>query len=1234
MIINTTPSSHMQTIRSLIRTQYQADESLLLEQLVATAALHDQDKAAISARAANLVRSVRGSSEPALMENFLAEYGLSSREGVALMCLAEALLRVPDNTTIDDLIQDKIAPHNWSKHLGNSNSFLVNASTWGLMFTGQVLDPEENGLAGTVRNLVRRLGEPVIRVAVGQAMKEMGAQFVLGRTIKEAFQRGQKMLDRGYTHSFDMLGEAAMTEADAQRYHGAYAQAIASLSAYCTHGDIRENPGISVKLSALHPRYEVSNKDEAIEALTARTLQLAVAAKAANMGFNIDAEEADRLDLSLDIIEQILASDQLAGWDGFGIVVQAYGKRAASTLDWLYALAEKYDRKIMVRLVKGAYWDTEIKKVQVEGLPDYPVFTRKSNTDVSYIACARKLLNMRDRVYPQFATHNAHSVAAVMHMAGTDTRSFEFQRLHGMGDTLYGVIEKESQTRCRIYAPVGEHQDLLAYLVRRLLENGANSSFVNQIVDHDVAPEDIAKDPIDQSLANAEAFNTGLARPAELFGKSRTNSKGWDIHDFPSLESIESAIAPFAAPYEWHGTPLTTATSDGTNEVKTVINPTYPDQQVGTIKTATIEQSQAAIQIAKDAQPAWAALPCKERAATLSKAADLFEAHAEEFFALLRREAGKTLMDCVSEVREAVDFLRYYANEAKYVEKDTGARGVIVCISPWNFPFAIFSGQLVAALVTGNAVVAKPADQTPLIAVRAVELLHEAGIPQDILHLLPGRGSVVGQALISDSRIAGICFTGSTEVAQHINTSLAENANSEAIFIAETGGMNAMIMDSSALPEQVVQDVMSSSFQSAGQRCSALRVLFVQKDVEEKVVSMICGAMDELSMDDPALLRTDLGPVIDARAKQVIDDHCQAMTEKGRVIKKLDAADHLKGFFCEPHLIRLTNINELEKEIFGPVLHVVTYDVNDLDQVCESINQTGYGLTFGVHSRIDGRVQNIVDAINVGNYYVNRNQIGAVVGCQPFGGHGLSGTGPKAGGPLYLRRFRKADNTASGLEFESAEAAVDTAAQGSTPVTAADIDKAALQLDQSALSKREDKASYIRGLLKGEAKEAMRAAAALDMGPMELPGPTGESNQYKMVARGFVVCLGETSEVALAQTVQALVAGNKVVTVLNQPCKDMDRIYSRLTQAGLPLAVIHGQIDAAELSKINQLAAVAFIGTEAAQLEIRQALSGRSGTILPLISEIIYPDGYVLEKTVSTDTTAAGGNAQLLAEIS
>jgi len=1216
-----TPSQEMNAIHTQLQANYWADEDRLLNQLIEEAHLTEQDRTAISVRAAKLVRSVRSSTEPALMETFLAEYGLSTKEGVALMCLAEALLRVPDAETIDDLIQDKIAPHDWSKHIGGSSSILVNASTWGLVLTGQVLDPNDNGLIGTMRGLVRKLGEPVIRVAVGRAMREMGTQFVLGRSINEAIQRGNTMMKRGYTHSFDMLGEAAVNEADALRYVGSYSQAIASITPHCTKQDIRDNPGISVKLSALHPRYEVSNRDEVLDVLSTRTLKLAQAAKAGNMGFNIDAEEADRLELSLQVIARVLSDDSLAGWDGFGVVVQAYGKRAAKTIDWLYALAEKLDRKIMVRLVKGAYWDSEIKKSQVQGLAGYPVFTRKVNTDISYMACAQKLISMKDRIYPQFATHNAHSVAAIIHMAGDDTRCFEFQRLHGMGDTLYSVIEKENQTRCRIYAPVGEHRDLLAYLVRRLLENGANSSFVHQIVDPNVAPETIGQDPIDQAKINSSAFNVDLPTPQELFGSQRINSRGWDIRDFSTLSELHTAAQPFESPYQWQAAPKTTAT--GGSAPHKIINPALPDDLVGEVTEATPEQAIEAISIGVKAQPQWANTPLETRKAVLLKIADLIEDNAPELFTILRREAGKILLDQVGEVREAVDFLRYYAKEARHSEKDTTARGVFICISPWNFPLAIYIGQIAAALVTGNAVIAKPAEQTPLIAARLVELMYEAGVPQDILQLIPGDGPNVGAALIADPRIAGVCFTGSTEVAQLINNTLAKVGN-DAVLIAETGGINAMIVDSTALPEQAVRDIIASSFQSAGQRCSALRMLYVQKDVADRLIDMLTGAMDSICLDDPAHIRTDVGPVIDLEAKQLIIDHCQKLDNQGKLIKKLDIPKELKGNYVAPALYRVSGIEEMEREVFGPILHVATFDADNIQDVARAINGRGYGLTFGVHSRIDGRVQEIIDAVDVGNYYVNRNQIGAVVGSQPFGGHGYSGTGPKAGGPLYLRRFRQSTACPKSLEYGASTASKNEI------VSCATIDKAASKLDNTWLLAREDRPAKVRALLKGAATDAMSASAALDMGPMDLPGPTGESNRYLMTARGTILCLGETAEIALTQAVQALTTGNKVVVVAPNAVK----ACAPLVKGGMPIVAFDGQIEANTLTSMKSLSAVAFYGDEAQLMTYKEALAKRSGPILLVISELINPGSYCHEKTVSTDTTAAGGNAQLLAEIS
>src|SRR5229473_2940202 len=940
-------SSPLDKIRAEIRANALADEAEAMQRLVALADLSAQQRAAISTRAIDLVRTVRGQANVQMLEAFLAEYGLSTQEGVALMCLAEALLRIPDAQTMDDLIHDKIAPHDWSSHSGSSSSVFVNASTWALMLTGEVLDDSDSGIEGALRGMIRRLGEPVIRKAMSAAMREMGEQFVLGRTIDEAMRAGRDVTRKGYLYSFDMLGEAARTERDALRYHRAYADAIASIGAAADNADSDRNHGISVKLSALHPRYEAGQKDTMLPVIVQRVLSLALAARDARIGLNIDAEESDRLDLSLDVIERVLSDSRLAGWKGMGVVVQSYGPRAAFVIDWLYALAERLDHRIMVRLVKGAYWDTEIKRAQVLGLDGYPVFTRKPNTDVSYIACARKLFGMTGRIYPQFATHNAHTVAAILAMAG-DRESFEFQRLHGMGEALHEAARATEGTRCRIYAPVGAHSELLAYLVRRLLENGANSSFVHQIVNKTIEAEDIVHDPFESVLTQGPAANPAIPPPASIFGAGRRNSRGFDLTDPITLARIDAERNPFAAPHLWNAGPIVAASFLGC-EARSVLNPARPDERVGEV------------------------------------------------------------VDAVSEVREAVDFLRYYAGQAANAERDTCARGVIACISPWNFPLAIFAGQIAAALVTGNTVVAKPAEQTPLIAARAVELLHQAGIPKEVLQLLTGDGSV-GAALTANPRIDGVCFTGSMEAARSIEQQIAATAEPDAMLIAETGGLNAMIVDSTALPEQAVRDAVASAFQSAGQRCSALRILYVQKDVEQKTLEMLKGALATLRLGDPALISTDVGPVIDDEARNALLAYCNEMEKKGRLITKLEAPQ--EGCFVGPHIFRVSGITEMEHEMFGPILHVATFEADKIDSVIAEINAKQYGLTFGLHTRIDARVKHLVDRIHAGNIYVNRNQIGAVVGSQPFGGEGLSGTGPKAGGPQYLRRFRKGLTTA------------------------------------------------------------------------------------------------------------------------------------------------------------------------------------------------------------------------------
>ncbi len=1044
-----------QTLRHQIDAGMYADPDTVLDRLISAANLPADERAEISAQAADLVRAIRGTTQPGLMEVFLAEYGLSTDEGVALMCLAEALLRVPDADTIDALIEDKIAPSDWGRHMGHSTSSLVNASTWALMLTGRVLDDEQPGPVRHLRAAIKRLGEPVIRTAVSRAMKEMGRQFVLGEDIDAAMKRAAGMEKKGFTYSYDMLGEAARTEADAKRYHLSYSRAISAIATACTDSDIRKNPGISVKLSALHPRYEVSQEDAVMTDLVPRLRALCLLAKSAGMGLNVDAEEADRLGLSLEVIDRVMSEPALAGWDGFGIVVQAFGPRAATVIDALYHMAERHDRKIMVRLVKGAYWDTEIKRAQVEGIDGFPVFTQKAATDVSYISNARKLLGMTDRIYPQFATHNAHTVAAVLHMGADQKDAFEFQRLHGMGETLHTIVMKDHGSRCRIYAPVGAHKDLLAYLVRRLLENGANSSFVNQIVDEDVPPEVVAADPFEQL---GLPTNLIIAKGPEIFAPLRGNARGFDLTHTQTLDEIAQARAPFLDK-TWQAAPLL-AGKAAPQAATPVTNPADPDASPGTVRNA----SPADVATALDKAKPWTA-PLSERRNILLKAADLIEDHFGEIFALLTREAGKGLPDCVAELREGVDFLRYYAGQA------TGEppAGIFTCISPWNFPMAIFVGQISAALAAGNAVLAKPAEQTPLVAHITVSLLHQAGVPKTALQLLPGGGDI-GAALTGDKRINGVAFTGSTATAQRIRANMATHCAPGTPLIAETGGLNAMIVDSTALPEQAVQAIVESAFQSAGQRCSALRCLYVQEDIAEDLIRMLIGAMQALKMGDPWDLSTDVGPVIDELARKGILDHVETARAEGRLVAELNAP--ATGTFVAPTILRVSGIGDLKREIFGPILHIATFKSQELDAVIDAINATGYGLTFGLHTRIDDRVQYVSERIEAGNIYINRNQIGAIVGSQPFGGEGLSGTGPKAGGPNYLPRFGAPD----------------------VQQVAGTWDKAQTSLP---------------------ALPAHAPAAPIET--LSMPGPTGESNRLSTLPRAPLLCMGPGAEATAAQ---------------------------------------------------------------------------------------------------------------------
>ena len=1189
--------------RAAVRANYLTDETALVKTLSAASQLSAEDRESISAQAAQFVRDVRGTGKIGIMESFLAEYGLSTDEGVALMCLAEAMLRVPDSETVDALIRDKITPHDWASHIGDSGSILVNASTWALMLTGKVMDDDGAGVVGTLHRLVRRLGEPMIRKAVGQAMAEMGSQFVLGETIDGALKRGDGMVAKGYTYSYDMLGEAARTDADALRFHAAYAEAIKAIASRATSDDVAQNPGISVKLSALHPRYEQGQRETMLPVLSARLLELAQMSAEARIGFNIDAEEADRLDLSLDVIEQVLSDDSLAGWDGFGVVVQAFGRRVLPTIDWLYALAVRLDRRIMVRLVKGAYWDMEIKRAQVQGLADYPVFTRKTHTDVSYLAAARKLLSMGDRIYPQFATHNAHSVAAVLHMA-QGGQAFEFQRLHGMGEALHETVRVARGPRCRIYAPVGAHEELLAYLVRRLLENGANSSFVNQIVDTSVSAEEIASDPIAEAEIKGFAWNPAIPRPADIFAPRR-NSTGWDITDPLVLDEITKGRTPFAPPHQWQAGPITPVGDAST--ARSITNPADPTEIVGNVTEADASLAKAAVTEAIEAQPAWAALGASKRAKILRNVADTYEANAFEVFALTAREAGKTLLDGVAEIREAVDFLRYYADETERAADAPPPRGVIVCISPWNFPLAIFTGQISAALAAGNAVIAKPAEQTPLIAARAVSWMLEAGVPEGVIQLLPGDGTSIGAPLTADPRIKGVCFTGSTEVAKTIDRQLAQSAP-DAMLIAETGGLNAMIVDSTALLEQATRDIVRAAFQSAGQRCSALRVLYVQEDVADKLKEMLFGAMEALMTRDPWDIAADVAPVIDAEAHAAITAYVES--HRSKVLKQVAVPD--TGLFVPPTVIEVSGIEAVEREIFGPVLHLATFKAEALDDVINAVNAKGYALTFGLHTRIDARVQHVLDRVHVGNSYVNRDQIGAVVGSQPFGGHGLSGTGPKAGGPHYLPRLQ-AEPTRPAKSVPDAMIISDV-----------EIDTVLATLAAQPLQTPQDCIPKLRAALRGKTAEAMSAVAAMEYGPVDLSGPTGEANQFALGPRGTVLCLGPDPDALMAQCVQALGAGNRVIAI----APDAARRTTTLSKTSLPFVALDGAIDPALLA-VMPLELVAVAGD---LKEFRRNLSQRPGPIVPVIDRLIDPASYCAEKTICIDTTAAGGNASLLAE--
>ena len=1023
--------------RAAIAAKLFAAETRLVEDLASQARLPAPQQAQVANLARKLVEGVRAKrTAQGSIDSFMQQFSLSSEEGVVLMCLAESLLRIPDADTADKLIADKIGEKDWEAHLGQSQSVFVNASAWGLMLTGKLVELGKtpgNSALSSLKKLVSRSGEPFIRTAMKQAMRIMGKQFVLGRTIAEALETATPLAKEGWRFSFDMLGESAMTAEDAQHYHLAYVKAVEAVGKRTVEGDVFAQPSVSVKLSALHPRYEEKTKALCLPALKSQMLELALLAKAKNVGLTVDAEEVARLDISLELFNQLAAAPELKGWNGLGLAVQAYGRRAKPVLDWLAELAVETGRVFPVRLVKGAYWDAEIKRAQEAGYETFPVFTRKVSTDVSYLACAKYMLSRRDVFFPQFATHNAQTVAAIAVMAGED-RHYEFQRLHGMGQSLYdqvvsgGLIDQP----CRIYAPVGSHEDLLAYLVRRLLENGANTSFVNRLADDDAPIAEIIADPVEQVGHLKSIPHPRIATPARLFGV-RENSAGVASWHAPSREALLDEIAG-ALRTETNAQPLI----DGKpveGRARLLVSPNDGRAKVGSVVDTDPAHVARAVSSAALAQHEWDGLGGDARGLILERAAALFEQQRPKLLGLLIREAGKTLDNAMADLREAVDFLRYYAERARAEfskpasmpgptgernEASLHGRGVFACIAPWNFPLAIFTGQVAAALAAGNSVIAKPAEQTPLIASVAVKLLHQAGVPANVLQFLPGDGAAIGKVLLAERGLAGVAFTGSNDTATIISRALAARSGPIATLIAETGGMNAMIMDSSALPEQAVRDVVASAFDSAGQRCSAARILFVQNDVADKVIKMLKGSMAELTIGDPMDYASDVGPVIDQEAKQRLEQHKVRMGREGKLVHACalsQATEH--GTFVAPAAFELGSISGLKEEVFGPVLHVVRYDGTRLDSVIDSINDTGFGLTLGLHTRIEDVVEQVRRRARVGNLYVNRNQIGAVVGAQPFGGEGLSGTGPKAGGAHYLHRFAVErvmswDTTASG----------------------------------------------------------------------------------------------------------------------------------------------------------------------------------------------------------------------------
>ena len=1170
-----------------------------------------------------------------MVQDLLQEFSLSSQEGVALMCLAEALLRIPDKPTRDALIRDKISNGNWHSHLGRSPSLFVNAATWGLLFTGRLVSTHnEANLSRSLNRIIGKSGEPLIRKGVDMAMRLMGEQFVTGETIAEALANARRLEEKGFRYSYDMLGEAALTAQDAKAYLLSYQQAIHAIGKASNGRGIYEGPGISIKLSALHPRYSRAQYDRVMDELYPILKSLTLLARSYDIGINIDAEEADRLELSLDLLEKLCFEPELEGWNGIGFVIQAYLKRCPMVIDALSDLARRSRRRLMIRLVKGAYWDSEIKRAQVDGLEGYPVYTRKVYTDIAYIACARKLLAVPNLIYPQFATHNAHTLAAIYQLAGNNyyPGQYEFQCLHGMGEPLYEqvvgkVADGQLNRPCRIYAPVGTHETLLAYLVRRLLENGANTSFVNRIADANLPLDELVADPVGavEKLAQTEG-TVGLPHPKiplprDLYGAQRQNSAGLDLANEHRLASLSSALLNSAS-QSWQAAPLIDAPLEN-GDSSPVINPAEPQDIVGYVRSATPGEVSAALDAAVSVGPIWFATPPQERAAILERAAVMMEGQMQTLIGILVREAGKTFSNAIAEVREAVDFLHYYAGQVRddFDNETHRPLGPVVCISPWNFPLAIFSGQIAAALAAGNSVLAKPAEQTPLIAARAVAILHEAGVPQGTLQLLPGAGETVGAQLTADRRVRGVMFTGSTAVATLLQRSLAGRLDPQGRptpLVAETGGMNAMIVDSSALTEQVVSDIVASAFDSAGQRCSALRLLCVQEDVADHTLKMLRGAMAECRMGNPERLSTDIGPVIDAEAKANIDEHIHAMRSRGFTVFQAaqqnvqDSREWQSGTFVQPTLIELNEVADLTREIFGPVLHVVRFTRSELPQLIEQINASGYGLTLGVHTRIDETIGQVTQKARVGNLYVNRNMVGAVVGVQPFGGEGLSGTGPKAGGPLYLYRLlsHRPDNAVlTTLKRQDHLHPTETAL------------RPALLTAHEALSAWAADRPDLSALCRRYAELGQGGTVRL------LPGPTGERNSYSLLPREQVLCLADNEQDALVQLAAVTAVGSRALWPDDELHRQLWQqlptgVQQRISLATGPLeqetfdaAIYHG--DADQLRTLCE----AVAARDGAIVSVQGFARGETNLLLERLLH---------ERSLSVNTAAAGGNASLM----